>query len=289
MSSQENEEGKRKLSSVSSIKPSNPIQLVTGDKASNSNISDENTSTVVSNRCISRYYIRLREIKLEEIKQILSTNQHSPTQAEVVAELKKRDTLKKDLKLWCRNRIRQIQFEEAIKQGLDVLTWEDIGDQWQSDGSPENQQRMFQIMHGVFERCGKWNGVDTWAIELEREFMQQYGLQYDKPDSERQLKRKRVPAGIEEIIKNQKPALNKLINLRTMTKGSHGKKIVVVGKVSKCNDVPDGYVRKKGIFYPEFIRYHPKFSKGKNEEVINSKEAKSNNTADAMMKKISHG
>ena len=112
----------------------------------------------------------------------MSTNQHSPTEAEVVAELKERDTLKKELKLWCRNRIRQIQFEEAINQGLEVLTWEGIGDKWQSDGSLENQQRMFQIMHGVFERHGKWIGVDTWALELEKEFMQQYGLQYDKPD-----------------------------------------------------------------------------------------------------------
>ena len=174
---------------------------------------------------------------------------------------------------WSRNRIRQVQYEEAKKQNMNVRSWEDIGDIWQKDGSRENQEKMFQVMHGVFERKGEWSFDNSWSRQLENEFMTEYNLVYDTPEPERKASRKRIPAGIEDIIKGERPQLNKLLNLKTKMKTSHGKTIVVIGRVGKSLAKPSGVVRKKGIFYTEFIRFHKKFMNniitGENTAIIN--------------------
>ena len=265
------------------MKSSNPIQLVTGDssgKGLDKKVDNFNGST---KKYISRYYIRMRDLKIEEIKQILSVN-NSPSDNEVQAEFKTCVYLKKTLKHWVRNRIRQIQFEEAKKQGMDVQSWEDIGANWQTDGSLENQKCLFQIMHGVFERNKNWSVDQTWSSQLEGEFMKEYSLKYDKPEPERKEAKKRVPAGIEEIIKGERPAINKLLNKRTKIKGSHGKTIVVVGIVGKCEKVPNGCVRKKGVFYPDYVPYYKNY-----ESVDGMQNNNAKNAMEAMVQKNNHG
>ena len=109
-------------------------------------------------------------------------------------------------------------------------------------------------MEGVFERLSKWPYDKTWSMVFEEEFMKEYNLKYDKPEPLRKAAQRRIPAGIENIIKTERPELNKLLNLRT--KVSHGKMIVVHGRVEKSSSRPNGIKRKKGLFYGEFIRHH---------------------------------
>ena len=137
---------------------------------------------------------------------------------------------------------------------MKIISWEEIGDCWQKDDSIENQKRMFQVMEGVFERLSKWPYDKTWSMVFEEEFMKEYNLMYDKPEPLRRVSRKRVPAGIENIIKTERPELNKLLNLGT--KVSHGKMIVVHSRVEKSSSRPNGIKRKKGLFYDEFIKHH---------------------------------
>ena len=89
---------------------------------------------------------------------------------------------------------------------------------------------------------------------FEEEFMKEYNLKYDKPEPERRVSQRRIPAGIENVIKTERPELNKLLNLRT--KVSHGKMIVVQGRVEKSSSRPNGIKRKKRLFYGEFIKQH---------------------------------
>ena len=91
---------------------------------------------------------------------------------------------------------------------MDIKSWEEIGDCWQKDGSRINQERMFHVMHGVFERKGKWKDDDTWSMQLEKEFMNEYGIFYDMPEPERKTSRKRIPAGIEDIIKGERSQIS---------------------------------------------------------------------------------
>ena len=214
--------------------------MITGE------IVDENTSVTkdiiildgIKN--ISRYYIRAKELKIEEVKQIISVNE-SPTETELLTEFDARVLLKKQLHAWGRNRIRQIQYEKAINLGMNIQTWEDIGHTWQKDGSLKNQEWMFHIMHGVFQMDENWDKGKTWSEQLEDEFMKEYHLEYDTPEPLRKASRKRIPSGIEEIIKSDRSELNKLLNLRTRTMSSHGKKIVLIARVGKCPNKPNGY------------------------------------------------
>jgi len=89
---------------------------------------------------------------------------------------------------------------------------------------------------------------------FEEELMKEYKLKYNKSETERRVSQTRIPAGIENIIKTERPELNKLLNLQT--KVSHGKMIVVHGRVEKSSSRPNGIKRKKGLFYGEFIKYH---------------------------------
>ena len=86
--------------------------------------------------------------------------------------------------------------------------------------------------------------------------MREYNLRYDRPEPVREASRRKTPAGIEDIIKTERPEMNKLINLRTKMENSHGKMIVVTGRVGKSSIKPNGSKRKKEVFYSEFIRYH---------------------------------
>ena len=72
--------------------------------------------------------------------------------------------------------------------------------------------------------------------------------------------------------------------MRTRAKSSHGKKIVLVARVGKCPDKPNGHRRKKGIFYPEYIQHH----KGHvSKDILDSKDSSSNKQSkvDLMEKK----
>ena len=196
------------------------------------------------------------------------------------------------MKDWSRNRIRQIQDEEAINQGMKISFWEDIGRCWQEDGSVENQERMFHVMYGVFERDSKWPYGKSWSSKLEEEFMREYNLRYDKPEPVREASRQKIPAGIEDIIKTERPEMNKLINLRTKMENSHGKMIVVTGRVGKSSIKPNGSKRKKEVFYSEFVRYHKCKSQNdvKNDTVATNIHSTVELREKAqMIKKVSHG
>ena len=171
--------------------PTHPIQLVI-DETTNSSFDRAIEAIPIAKKYIPRYYIRVEEVSRDQIKQLISTD-HPPTEFEIETEYQDRKDLKKELREWSRNRIRQIQYEEAKKQGMDVRSWEEIGDCWQKDGSRINQERMFQVMHGVFERKGKWkddNTDNTWSMQLEEEFMTEYDLAYDMPEPEKKASRK---------------------------------------------------------------------------------------------------
>ena len=222
-------------------------------KTNTESVSDDFVSN--SDKVIPRYYIKTGKLTRQLLRQMIEVD-HVPLDEEVETEYQVREKLKKELKDWSRNRIRQIQYEEAINQGMNISSWEDIGHSWQHDDSAENQERMFQIMYGVFERDSKWPYGKTWSSKLEEEFMREYNLRYDRPEPLRKASRRRTPAGIEDIIKTERPELNKLLNLRTKMDNSHGKMIVAIGRVGKSSRQPNGIKRKKGVFYSEFIRYH---------------------------------
>ena len=63
-------------------------------------------------------------------------------------------------------------------------------------------------MHGVFERKSEW-GEKEWSMVLEDQFMKEAGLKYSDPPIV--TTGKRMPAGLEKLIKNVRNEINKLI------------------------------------------------------------------------------
>ena len=76
-------------------------------------------------KIIPRYYIKKGVLTREHVRDIIGVD-HIPLDEEVDKEFQERSQLKKQLKDWSRNRIRQEQFEEAINQGMKITSWEEI-------------------------------------------------------------------------------------------------------------------------------------------------------------------
>ena len=74
-------------------------------------IDDENTSVTKDIlildgiKKISRYYIRAKDLKIEDVKQIISVDK-TPTENELLTEFDVRLLLKEQLHAWGRNKIR---------------------------------------------------------------------------------------------------------------------------------------------------------------------------------------
>ena len=147
-----------------------------------------------------------------------------------------------------RDKIQQIQFEEAINQGLEVHQWDDIGKLFQQDGSEEMCEKIFQCMYGWFKKQDAYARAtkqfnQLWARLIEAKFMEDYGLRYQSEEIVHTGK-KRKPNGIESLISREYNELNKLINNRT--KVTHRKKINI--RHIKFNMRPTPV-----MFYPHFV------------------------------------
>ena len=139
--------------------------------------------------------------------------------------------------------------QDAKRQKMDTLDWNDIGKAFRSDGSRAMCEKMYYIMHGVFERDLQW------AEKMENKVMKIHGIAYNSPPPEQKFGSKKVSSGIEVIIKQQRCECNKLINMRTQK--SHKKKIIIVEFVDYNNFPGKKRVRKKDTFYNDFITGWP--------------------------------
>ena len=117
---------------------------------------------------------------------------------------------------------------------MDIVDWNDIGKAFRTDESREMCEKMYYVMHGVFERDLHW------AEKMEKKVMKIHGVAYDSPPPEQKFGSKKVSSGIEVIIKQQRCECNKLINLKT--KNSHGKKILISEFI-----IAEGYANKKRV------------------------------------------
>ena len=160
--------------------------------------------------------------------------------------------LRKKCMVWAKDRVKQVQFEEAFEdqQMKDVNKWEDIGSEWKKDGGEDNQKRLYHIMHGVFERETKWNGR-SWQEFIEEEFMKNENLHYPSSrgvnqSGKNKRKRKEAATGIQKIIMNERNELNKLINGRSRL--TH-KLCINIKRI-------DGKRRKMDHFTTQYVSQH---------------------------------
>ena len=197
-------------------------------------------------RKIPYMFISTAKVTMEQAKDVLRLENLRPTKEDVLSHFEYMTFLKEKLSIWARDKVRQWQFEEARRQGLEVTDWGGIQKIFASDGSREMMKKMYEIMCGTFEKYDLNNEI-TWSQKLENEALDHFLLRYrDEPERKHGYRRK--PGGIEVIIKSQRNECNKLMNLKTKQK--HGKKIRVTEFVTV-----DGRKKKKrkGIFYDDFI------------------------------------
>ena len=199
-----------------------------------------------SGRTIPRAYITTAKPNSANARVILGAD---ALEEQVQEELTAMSRLRKECMTWAKDKIKQIQFEEAIKEKLNVKLWDDIGKEWKKDGGEDNQKRLYCIMHGVFERETKWNGK-CWQQCLEEEFMTKRNLHYTSRDvnAEGNNKRKRKDAatGIQKIIMNERNESNKLINNRS--RKTH-RLCIIIKRI-------DGKRRKKDHFTNQYVGRH---------------------------------
>ncbi len=159
--------------------------------------------------------------------------------------------LRKKCMVWAKDKVKQIQFEEAFGEQKmeDVRGWGDIRTKWKEEGGEENQKRLYHIMYGVFERESKWDGR-SWQQRLEEQFMDNENLRYPfrdiDPMGKGKRKRKEAATGIQKIIMNERNELNKLINGRS--RKSHG----ICIKIKRI----DGKRRKLDHFTNQYVSLH---------------------------------
>ena len=201
-----------------------------------------------SGRTIPRLYIGTTIPKAEDARVILGAD---ALEEQVQEELITITELRKKCMVWAKDRVKQIQFEEAFEeQGMeDVKRWEDIGCAWKEDGGEDNQKRLYHIMHGVFERETKWNGR-SWQEVIEEEFMKNEKLCYTSrdmnPAGKSKRKRKEAATGIQRVIMSERNELNKLINGRSR----------MTHKLSINIKRIDGKRRKKDHFTKQYVSQH---------------------------------
>ena len=170
-------------------------------------------------------------------------------EGKVQEELIAMKNLRKGCMSFAKDKVKQIQFDEAIGEQKmeDVKRWDDIGSVWKKDGGEVNQKRLYHIMHGVFERETMWNG-NSWQQCAEEEFMNEQNIKYPSEDvnAAGKNKRKRTSTGIQQIIMNERNEANKLINNRT--RKSHGL-CITIKRI-------DGKRRKKDHFTNQCVSHH---------------------------------
>ena len=194
---------------------------------------------------IPRYYITHNPLSEAHIRGVLG---NEATDEDVLEEMAVMKVLKRNLKEFARDRIQQLQFEEAkLRQGLDIQQWDDIGTFFQKDGSDEMCEKMFHIMYGYFKKVDGFARMtksydNLWARQIEIEFLKKEELEYN---SENVVVpgRKRKPNGIEEMIMRELNEQNKLIQNRT--KVTHRKRVNITSLNGK-RPLP-------GVFYKEYI------------------------------------
>ena len=164
-------------------------------------------------RKIHYMFISTAKVTMEQAKDVLRLENLRPTKEDVLSHFAYMTYLKENLSIWARDKVRQWQFEEAQRQGLEVTDWGGIQKIFASDGSREMMEKMYQIMCGTFEKYDLNNEI-TWSQKLENEALDHFLLRYrDEPERKHGFRRK--PGGIEVIIKSQRNECNKLMNLKT--------------------------------------------------------------------------
>ena len=199
-----------------------------------------------SRRTIPRAYITKKEPTATNARVVLGAD---ALEGQVQEELIAMKILRKRCTIFAKDKVKQIQFDEAIgeQKMKDVKRWDDIGSVWKKDGGEVNQKRLYHIMHGVFERETMWNG-NSWQQCAEEEFMNEQNIKYPSEDvnAAGKNKRKRTLTGIQQIIMNERNESNKLINNRTQK--SH-RLCITIKRI-------DGKRRKKDHFTNQYVSHH---------------------------------
>ena len=99
---------------------------------------------------IPRYYLTYGPLNEAHVRGVVGIE---ASEEELLEEFKKMKMLKRYLKVYARDSIQQLQFDEAkMDQGLHIQQWDDIGTLFQEDGSDEMCEKMFNIMYGYFKK-----------------------------------------------------------------------------------------------------------------------------------------
>ena len=125
-------------------------------------------------------------------------------------------------------------------KGMIVNKFRDIGESWATDWSSENQERLFQVMFGMYDRDLQW------SLRLEQEFMNLHNIAYSETPSPRRK------GCYERIIASMKTCKVKSINRAP----SHGLMIRISRDPCTINDKNRYHKRPRGVFVP------PKVSEG---------------------------
>ena len=82
---------------------------------------------------VPRMLFSEKSISFDQAKDIMEMKSKKPTDEEIQKTYSWILSTKKKMKAWIRDKIRQIQFEEAKRQDLEILDWNDIGKMFRKD------------------------------------------------------------------------------------------------------------------------------------------------------------
>ena len=132
-------------------------------------------------RKIPYMLITSSKVTMEQAMDLAKLESKRPTKQDAVHNYDYMKYVKEQVLVWARDKIRQWQFEEARKQGMEISDWGGIQQNFAEDGSMKMMETMYEIMNGTFEKYDLMNEL-TWSKKLEKDALKHFLLKYtDQP------------------------------------------------------------------------------------------------------------